>query len=223
MYKLNKFKGAGISSAYQGIEKTIKKERLNTVEFVADVGFGATSGVLTGGIGSVGEVVASNVAKAGAKIGFRVLSGALAGMGSKVVNEIKEIATTEKKLKNFGQTLDKDGNVNKAGTIISWVSSATVGMVGVGSTELSSNLTHGVKSGLEKCLTRVAVSGTSAAVCDTVIQTANIKTGVQDSFNVKQLVTSTAVSSVVTAAQEGVKESIYSSNMGKYDLFMYKI
>ncbi len=162
----------------------------------------------------MGEAVASNIAKTGAKLGFRVFSGAVAGVGSKVVNEFKEIATTDKKLKNFGQTLNKDGNVNKAGTIVSWASSAAVGMVGVGSAQLNSNLSNGVKSGLEKCLTRVAVSSTATAVCDTVIQTANITTGVQDSFNVKQLVTSTAVSSVVTATQEGVKQTIYSSNSG---------
>ncbi len=170
---------------------------------------------MTGGIGSAGEVVASNVAKTGAKLGLRVASGAIAGVGSKVVNEFKEIATTEKKLNDFGKTINKDGNVNKTGTIVSWVSSATVGVLGVCSSQLSSNLSQGAQSGIEKCLTRVAVSGTSAAVCDTVIQTANIKTGIQDSFNVNQLITSTTVSSVVTVAQEGVKQSIYSSNMGK--------
>ena len=60
---------------------------------------------MTGGIGSAGEVVASNVAKTGAKIGLRVASGAIAGVGSKAVNEFKEIATTEKK---FNEIIGSD-------------------------------------------------------------------------------------------------------------------
>ncbi len=50
-----------MSSAYQGIEKSITGERLNGKEWAADVSFGAVTGVFTGGAGAFGESVATNV------------------------------------------------------------------------------------------------------------------------------------------------------------------
>jgi len=183
-------------------------------EYVADVGFGAVTGVFTGGAGAIGESVATNVAKQGAKIFIRASTGVAIGVGAKAITEVKECSTTDKKWDDFGKTLDSNGNVNVAGTVVSWTSSGLVGAIGVGSSQIATKFTQGVGPGIE-CLTRVTMSGTTAAASDAVIQGANIATGVQDSFNVKQCVTSAAVSSITTLGQEGVKQGIYKVNGGK--------
>ncbi|CAF1664566.1 unnamed protein product, partial [Adineta ricciae] len=46
--------GAGISSTWNGAEKAIKQERISGKEYVADVAFGAATGVVTGGVGVAG-------------------------------------------------------------------------------------------------------------------------------------------------------------------------
>lgn len=206
--------GGGISSAYQGIEKCITGERINAGTYVADVGFGAFTGVFTGGAGAIGESVATNVAKQSAKIAIRAGTGLAVGVGAKAITEVKECATAEKKWQAFGKTLDSIGNVNVAGTVVSWASSGVVGAIGVGSSQIASKLTQGVGTGIE-CATRVVLSGTTAAASDALIQGANIATGIQENFNVKQCFTSAAVSSVTTLGQEGVKQGIYTANGGK--------
>ena len=122
--------GAGISSAYQGINKSVKQERIDVSEYLIDVSFGALTGVFTGGIGAAGEVVASTVAKQGAKevtkqaakqLCVRAVAGGVAGVASKAVDEVKQCATTEKKLSEFG----KDNN-----TSVSWILSAGTGVLG---------------------------------------------------------------------------------------------
>jgi len=40
---------------------SINGERMNGKEWMADVGFGAVTGVFTGGAGAIGESVATNV------------------------------------------------------------------------------------------------------------------------------------------------------------------
>jgi len=204
-----------VSSAYQGIEKSITYERMNGKEWVTDISFGAVTGVFTGGAGAIGESVATNVVKTGAKIGIRVGAGVVAGVGSKAITEVKEIATTDKKLEDFGKTLDSTGEVNKTATAVSWISSGVVGAVGVVSSQVSSELSQGVSSEVNKCLTRVLVSGATAGGCDALVQTTNIATGVQDEFNVKQALTSATVSAVVTLGQESVKQGIYAAKGGE--------
>jgi hypothetical protein len=190
---------------------------MNVGEYVADVGFGAATGVFTGGVGAIGESVATNVAKQGAKIAIRAGTGVAVGVGAKAITEVKESLSTDKKWENFGKTLDSNGEVNVAGTVLSWASSGVVGAVGVGSAQIASSLTQGVSTGAE-CVTRVNVSGSTAAASDALIQGANIATGVQETFNVKQCVTSAAVSSVATLGQEAVKQGFYAANGGKEDL-----
>ncbi len=204
-----------MSSAYQGIEMSIKGERMNGKEWMADVGFGAVTGVFTGGAGAIGESVATNVVKTGAKIGIRVGAGVVAGVGSKAITEVKEIATADKKFEDFGKTLDSKGEVNKTATAVSWISSGFVGAVGVFSSQVSSRMSQGASSGVEKCLARVLVSGATAGGCDALVQTTNIATGVQDEFSVKQVLTSATVSSVVTLGQESVRQGIYAANGGE--------
>jgi len=194
---------------------SIKGERMNGKEWMADVGFGAVTGVFTGGAGAIGESVATNVVKTGAKIGIRVGAGVVAGVGSKAITEVKEIATADKKFEDFGKTLDSKGEVNMTATAVSWISSGVVGAVGVVSSQVSSNLSQSASSEVEKCLTRVLVSGATAGGCDALVQTTNIATGVQDEFSVKQVLTSATVSSVVTLGQESVKQGIYAANGGE--------
>ena len=183
-------------------------------EYLADIGFGAAAGLFTGGAGAFGESVAINVAKQGAKIAIRAGTGVAIGVGAKAITEFKECATTDKKWDDYGKTLDSNGNVNVVGTAVSWASSGVVGAIGVSSSQITTKLTQGVGPGIE-CVARVAISGTTAAASDALIQGANIATGGQDNFNVKQCVTSAAVSSITTLAQEGVKQGIYSINGGK--------
>src|SRR5436190_24177570 len=44
--------GAGFSSAIKGIEKSIKKEKIEAKDYFLDVGCGAVTGVCTGGVGA---------------------------------------------------------------------------------------------------------------------------------------------------------------------------
>ena len=182
--------GAGISSAYQGIEKSITGERMHAGEYATDVSFGAITGVITGGAGTIGESVAANVAKQGAKVGIRAATGVVAGVSAKALSEVKECTTTDKKFEHFGQMLDSQGNVNVAGTVASWTSSGVVGVISIGSSQLTSNLSVGVGSGVEKCLTRVGVSAVSTAAADVFVQTASTSVGSQDSCNTKLKITS---------------------------------
>src|SRR5438128_1908222 len=46
--------GVGFSSVIKGIEKFIKKEKIEAKDYLLEVGFGAATGVFTGGVGAVG-------------------------------------------------------------------------------------------------------------------------------------------------------------------------
>ncbi len=129
--------GAGVSSTIQGVEKAYKKQEINGLEFIADVGFGALTGVFTGGIGAAGEAVAATVIKQGAKetikaaakqLAVRGVAGGVAGVTSRTITEIKECTLNEKEWSDFGKKLDEKGN--EKGTISSWVMSAGTGVIG---------------------------------------------------------------------------------------------
>jgi len=221
--------GAGISSTYQGVEKTIKNERINGAGFCADVAFGAVTGVLTGGVGAAGEAVAANVVKQGAKevamvgakkLAIRTAAGAVAGVTSKAVDEIKACTTTDKKWSDFGKTLDQNGEEN--GTATSWAMSAVVGGLGGVGGHISSNATKQVSSGVAKSAIRIGVSGTSAAVGDTAVQAANIAVGNQDTFDPERTVKTFAASSITAAAYEGAQNGLYKLNGGKDQVLLDK-
>jgi hypothetical protein len=217
--------GAGISSAYQGVEKTIKHERIK------GVGFGAVTGVLTGGIGASGELIAAKVAQQGAKtfavagakkLAVRTATGVVAGVVSKVVDETKECTTTDKKWSDFGQTVDENGKVKGTATATSWAISAVVGGLGGIGGHIGSNATKQVSSGIAKSAVRVGVSGASAVVGDTAVQTVNIAVGDQEKFDSKRTVKTFAVSSITTAAFEGAQNGIYKINNGKDQVVLDK-
>ena len=223
--------GAGISSTYQGVEKSIKKERISGVDFCADVAFDAATGVLTGGIGAAGETVAAKVVQQGAKevvkagakkLAIRTAAGAVAGVASKVVDETKECLTTDKKWSQFGQTLDENGEVSGTGTFVSWATSTVVGGLGGVGGHISSSASQQVTSSLTQSTIRVGVSGATAAVGDATIQTINIATGKQKEFDVKRAVKSAAVSSITAAAFEGAQGGIYKLNGGKDQVLLDK-
>ncbi|CAF3881946.1 unnamed protein product, partial [Rotaria sp. Silwood1] len=50
--------GAGVSSTWNGAEKAIKRERINGKTYVADVAFGAVTGIATGGVDAASETIA---------------------------------------------------------------------------------------------------------------------------------------------------------------------
>ncbi|CAF1617725.1 unnamed protein product [Rotaria magnacalcarata] len=210
--------GGGVSSTWNGAEKAIKGERINGKTFALDVAFGAITGVATGGIGVAGEVIATNVVKQGvkevAKVGVKKLAvraatGAVTGVAAKAIDEVKQCSTTDKKW-------------NEDGTVASWVTSAAVGALGGVGSHVSSNLSKSVTSGIAKSATRVAVSGTTAAVSDATVQGVNIAVGNQDSYDVKRTFASTTTSAIMTVAQEGTKKAIYHANGGKDNMLNVK-
>ena len=210
--------GAGISSAWHGTEKLIQGKRISKRSYCADVGFGVVSGLVTGGIGAVGETVAANAVKQGAKVGakklaVRAVTGAVAGLTSKAVDEVKQCSTTEKQWSDYGKTFDAKGN--QSGTVTSWVASAAAGGLGGASNHVSSNLTKLVPSGVVKSVTRVAVSAGTAAASDATIQGINIVAGHQDTYDGRRTLISTATSAGMAAAQEGTKNAIYRAHGGK--------
>lgn len=99
--------GAGVSSTFNGAEKAVKGERINGKTYVADVAFGAVTGVVTGGMGAAGETIAANVVKQGAKevakagakkLAVRATTGLVTGVASKAIEEVKQCSTTDKKM-----------------------------------------------------------------------------------------------------------------------------
>jgi hypothetical protein len=221
--------GAGISSTYHGIEKAINKERIDAISYCADVGFGAITGAATGGIGAVGETVATHVLKQGAKevakagvkkLAVRAAAGAVSGVVSKAIDEVKQCSTNDKKWSDYGKSFDKDGNAD--GTATAWITSGFLGGLGGASSHLSSNLAKEASNGVTKSVTRVAVSGTTAALSDATIQGANIAVGNQDHYDIRQTITSATTSTIMTAAQEGTKNVIYGSAGGKNNMLVDK-
>ncbi|CAF3651856.1 unnamed protein product [Rotaria sp. Silwood1] len=214
--------GAGISSTWNGAEKAIKGERINGKTYIADVAFGAVTGVATGGVGAAGETIATNVVKQGAKevvkagaqkLAVRATTGIVTGVTAKAIDEVKQCSTNDKKWSDYGKTFDENGE--EKGTAASWITSAAVGGLGGVSSHVSSNLSKQVTSNVAKSVTRVVVSGTSAAVSDATIQSVNIAVGNQDEYDFKRTVTSASTSAIMTAAQEGTKNAIYKVNGGK--------
>jgi hypothetical protein len=92
--------GAGISSTIKGIEKTIKEEKIDTKDYCLEVGFGAATGALTGGIGAVGEAAVAQTTKEVAKVGARLTAGTACSVLNKVFDESKQCLKGEKDLKN---------------------------------------------------------------------------------------------------------------------------
>ncbi|CAF1520466.1 unnamed protein product [Adineta steineri] len=214
--------GAGFSSTFNGAEKAIRGKRINGKGYAADVAFGAVTGVLTGGVGAAGEVIAANTVKqvaaqgvkaGAAKLAVRATTGVVTGVAAKAIDEVKQCSTTTKKWKDYGKTFDENGEQN--GTATAWIASAAVGGLGGASTHVSSNLTKAVASGIGKSATRVAVSGTSAVLSDAAIQGANIAVGNQEEYDFKRTITSATASTIMTAAQEGIKNTVYQANGGK--------
>ncbi|CAF2594333.1 unnamed protein product [Rotaria sp. Silwood2] len=221
--------GAGVSSTWNGAEKAIKGERIDGTTYVADVAFGAVTGVATGGVGAAGETIATNVVKQGAKevakagakkLAVRATTGIVTGVTAKAIDEVKQCSTTDKKWSDYGKSFDQYGSEN--GSVASWITSAAVGGLGGASSHVSSNLSKQVTSGVAKSVTRVAVSGTTAAVSDATIQSVNIAVGNQDKYDIKRTVTSASTSAIMTAAQEGTKNAIYKTNGGKDNMLHEK-
>lgn len=221
------FMGAGFSSTYQGISKTINKKDLKASEYFLDVGFGTVTGVATGGIGSLGELAVANVAKEGAvqvvkSLGIRAVTGIVSGTAAKAVDEVKQCATTDKQWSDYGKTLDKDGNYTASGTVASWASSAIAGSLGGAATQLSSSASNVLSSGLQKAGARVLISGTTASAADAVCQTINIAAGNQEEYDPKQTILAGTISSVTTAAMEGTRSGIMSYKGGEKNLLQDK-
>lgn len=217
--------GAGVSSTWNSAEKAIKGERMDGKTYLVDVAFGAITGVATGGMGAAGETIATNVVKQGAKqvtkvgvkkFAVRAATGVVTGVTTKAIDEFKQCSTTDKNWSDYGKTFDKNGNEN--GTVASWLTSAVVGGLGGASSHVSSNLSKSAASGVTKSITRVGVSGTTAAASDAIIQGANIAVGNQDEYDTKRTFTSATTSVIMTAAQEGTKNAIYRANGGKNNM-----
>jgi hypothetical protein len=200
--------GAGISSTFHGAEKAIKDERIDFKSYATDVAFGALTGAVTGGLGVVGETIAANVVEQGVRAGMKKLvvraaTGAVAGVTSKAIDEVKLCLTTNRKF--------SDAKVTE------WLSSALVGVLGGVGSHIGSNLTKApeLSSGVAKSATRVMVSGATAAACDATAQGLNIATGNQEKFDVSRTALNIMSSAAMTAGQESIKNSVYHAHGGK--------
>ena len=90
--------GASISSVWNGAEKAIKDERMNGKSYAYNVAFGAVKGLVTGGVGAGGEVIANNMVKSSAteveKVGakglaIRTAAETVSGVAAKIIDEVK--------------------------------------------------------------------------------------------------------------------------------------
>ncbi|CAF1150790.1 unnamed protein product, partial [Adineta ricciae] len=210
------------SSTWNGAEKAIKQERISGKEYVADVAFGAATGVVTGGVGVAGETVAVNVVKQGAKevakagakkLAVRATTGAVVGLTSKAIDEVKQCSTADKKWRDYGKSFDRNGKPN--GTTTAWVGSALGGGLGGVGSHVSSSLVTKMTSPVAESITRVLVSGTSAAVGDATIQTVSIAAGSQEQYDLQRTVTCATSSVIMATAQEATKNAIYRAQGGK--------
>lgn len=148
---------AGIASAYQGIEKAYRNKPLDASEYVSDVGLGAVIGVLTGGLGVAGEMVALNVAHNTLKIGvskegIQTATRALVGASAKSFNEFKKCLLRKKKWSDFGVERNYDGTVSRKATLLSWFSDIAVSTLGGSTIHISSKFSKV----FDENLTRIA-------------------------------------------------------------------
>ena len=218
--------GAGFNSVYHGIQKIAKKERIQFTLYFADVITDAVSGAVCGSISMGGEAIAANIAKQGMMIGAKKLAvrsgvGLINGIVSKVIDEGKQCATTDKKWSDFGKSFDQNGHEN--GTAMSWITSAVGGSLGGIGSHVTSNTSKMISNGLVKAATRVAVDTTAAAGSDLISQMGNIAVGNQDTYDIGETFTNAIATSVAGATHEGVKNAIYKSYGGKTNMRHDKI
>ena len=91
---------------------------------------------------------------------------------------------------------------------------ATSGLGGANG-HISSNLTKLCETSIEKRITRVAVSATTAAASDAFSQGLKMAVRNQEGYDLKQTLTCATASAITTAAQEGTKHASYPTNGGK--------
>ena len=97
---------------------------------------------------------------------------------------------------------------------------ATSGLGGA-SGHISSNLTKLCEIGIEKRITRVAVSATTAVASDASAQELNMVVRNQEEYDLNRTLTCSAASAITTAAQEGTKNAGYRTN-GRKDNMHHK-
>ncbi len=82
------------------------------------------SGAASNGISAMAEQVIQKTAKQGVqKLAIRTSAGAIAGVVSKGIDEIKQITLEDKKLQDFGQVINEDGYVDVGATLTEWYNS----------------------------------------------------------------------------------------------------
>ena len=121
--------GASISFVWNGAKKAIKDERIHGKSYACNIAFGAVKGLVTGGVGAEGGVIANNIVKSGAtevekvgaqKLAIRTAAGAVSGIAAKIVDKVKQCSTTDKNGKT-GKSFNSNGKEN--GTTIAEVRS----------------------------------------------------------------------------------------------------
>lgn len=83
---------------------------------------------------------------------------------------------------------------------------------------MSSSATNRLSSDLQKASARILISGTTASAADAMSQTINIAVGNQEKYDLKQTMLAGTVSSMTTAAMEGVRTGIIAYNGGEEKL-----
>jgi hypothetical protein len=201
--------GAGFSSFTKGIEKTWKKEKIETKDYLLEVGFGAVTGVCTGGIGAVGEAATVQVTKEAIKetvkvsvkkIAVRTVAGASAGVTAKFWDETKQCTKDEKDWNKWGKSLDEqDKEKGALATAGSWLGSGLLGGIGGGISHISSGLSSQVENKGGQFATKIIVETAGNTGVDLGCQVINNITGEQEGVDLARIATTagTTVSSVI--------------------------
>ncbi|CAG8547861.1 19116_t:CDS:10, partial [Racocetra fulgida] len=202
--------GAGLSSMTTGIVKSVKKEKINAKSYFVDVGFGAAAGLLTGGVGAIGEVAATEVAKGvvkeaaknGAKLAIRVGAGACAGPAAKSLDECKQCLKGSSLVGGIGGTFNQIGSAvsnsveNEIGQVVAKIAIETAGNTGIDAGYQFVNIANGEQEEFD--LERAAV------VFTTTITAASVREGVRQ------------------GAKTAVRNQIYKENGGKHRYVNHK-
>ena len=201
--------GTGATAAIQPIAKKMTGERMTGKEYAKDLVIGASTGLITGGIGAGGASVTSSVAsKFGTdfcrqglvKMACRSAVGAASGAASGVFQE--------------GATLASDGTFSVGNVLKNTALGAATGGVG----HLSGNVVNKVAdSGITRSIAKVTVDTIGATVVDAAYQKCD--TGEIDG---NRLAFNAAARAATSAAFESVKNATYAANGGKDNLILQR-
>ncbi len=197
------------------------------------------SGAASNGISAMAEQVIQKTAKQGVqKLAIRTSAGAIAGVVSKGIDEIKQITLEDKKLQDFGQVINEDGYVDVGATLTEWYNSfnkfkssfflkfwgifkhitilysifififRTAG-IGIGVVTGASKHFNSIPSKQLDFNSRIMLSTTTCALTDLTSQSANITIGKQKEFDKTKTIKSVAKNAIMETSKKIVISHTY--------------